>query len=134
MAYRTIGGVDYIKDNVSYLADLSDKNSYYNFYSFRMLIPILVLLVALIPGVMFAGLFYYGSTGKLETSGAKYKYGFLYSEYQSNAYLWEFVKIFIRIFIIMILQFYEDEIAIKGSLIFLLLVIYGILSKIYSPF
>jgi hypothetical protein len=58
------------------------------------------------------------------------KYGFLYKEYKINAFYWELIKIFEKIGIIIILNYYFDDIKVKGILVFMIVCAYSALSLI----
>ena len=62
------------------------------------------------------------------------KWGFLYNEYRPNSYLWEFVKMYTKIFVTIILNIYDGSIPIKGTLIFLIIFLYGFLSLKFKPY
>lgn len=61
-------------------------------------------------------------------------WGYLYNEFKITAYFWEFIKMSIRVLIIVILTFYEDYYVIKGILIYFVLLIFGALSERYMPY
>ncbi len=61
-------------------------------------------------------------------------YGLLYKEYTATGYFWEIIKIYEKIFIVIILNFYSQNIKEKGLLIVLVIGIYGIMSKVSKPY
>lgn len=52
-------------------------------------------------------------------------YGFFYSEYETNSYLWEFIKIFQKEFMVIILAYYDEKVLVKGLLLVLVMFLYG---------
>jgi hypothetical protein len=94
--------------------------------------PMLVLWAILLPGI-FAFLVFL-IRHKLNDSENRYRLGFFYNEYEQHAYFWEFVKIFEKEFIIIALTYYEEDIVVKGLLIFFMIFIYGELSYKVNPF
>jgi len=71
---------------------------------------------------------------KLDFPENRSRLGFFYNEYERHAYFWEFAKIFEKEVIIISLTYYQDEVIIKGLLIFLAIFIYGELSYTVLPF
>ncbi len=55
-------------------------------------------------------------------------------EYSENAYFWEFVKMFEKITIIIIINIYGSDVKVKGVLSFLVIMIYLILSYSFKPY
>lgn len=62
------------------------------------------------------------------------KWGFFYHEYNEKSYLWEFVKIFEKELVIISLTYYENQIVIKGLIVFLIIFIYGAFSFAFIPY
>ena len=61
-------------------------------------------------------------------------YGYLYNEYSKDTYYWEIIKICQKELIIIFLTFYEDIIIIKGTIVFIIINCYDMLSKKYMPY
>lgn len=55
-------------------------------------------------------------------------------EYHKRAYFWEFVKMFEKITLTIIVNVYDNDTKVKGVLCFLTVVIYLILSYIFNPY
>ena len=62
------------------------------------------------------------------------KLGYFYNEYNEDGYLWEFVKIFSKEMIIIFLTFYEDQVVIKGLIVFLIIFFYGGFTVLFTPY
>lgn len=77
-------------------------------YLYGLVIPLLLFWVILIPGALFLVMKYYVIRKKLMfQTFVIQKYGFLYREYYETTFFWEFIKMFKRIFIILIINFYS---------------------------
>ena len=63
-----------------------------------------------------------------------FRNGFLYKEYKNNVYFWEFIKMFEKLLIIIILNWFDDNVMIRGHLVFLIVLLYDILAKKYRPY
>ena len=44
---------------------------------------------------------------KLSHITMKINWGYLYNEYKETAFFWEFMKMFVKVFIIVVLSYYE---------------------------
>jgi len=113
-SFREIGGVNYIKVNIRYKYDNTHVR-----YIGLFIIPLLILFLILIP----LGFFLKLKLNEKELSKIKFllAWGFIYHEYKINAYFWEFIKMSVRVLIIIVLSFYEDYVAIKGVIIYLII-------------
>lgn len=61
----------------------------------------------------------------LDTKMTRLIYGFFYSEYELNSYLWEFIKIFQKELMVIILAYYDEKVTVKGMLLVLVMFLYG---------
>lgn len=121
-----IGDKSYIKADVSYLCDSSD----YWLYSFVIGIPSLIIWALVVPGTILWRLI--KNKRDLNEIRIKVRYGYIYQEYR--LFYWEFVKMYEKIFVTLFLQFYENEILIKGLLILAIVVLYLLLVSKYKPY
>jgi len=119
---RLIGDTEYIKSNVNKECYTSE----YNIYSLAFILPILLTVVFLIPYFMYYSLS--KKKNNLKAPSVLLTYGLLYNEYKERAYFWEFIKMTQKVMIIIFLNFYETHIKTKGLFIFILIIIYGIMS------
>ncbi|EAR94889.2 transmembrane protein, putative (macronuclear) [Tetrahymena thermophila SB210] len=128
LSCRVIGDSSYILYNITYECNTSQHQT----YSSTLVAPCLLVFAFIIP----IGLFYilYKNKNDLQNIQVYKKYGFLYREYKSQKYYWEFVKILEKILIIIILNFYSQDTNIKGVLIFLVITLYGIGSNVLQPY
>ncbi|EWS75593.1 transmembrane protein, putative (macronuclear) [Tetrahymena thermophila SB210] len=128
LSCRVIGDSSYILYNITYECNTSQHQT----YSSTLVAPCLLVFAFIIP----IGLFYllYKNKNDLQNIQVYKKYGFLYKEYKSQNYYWEFVKILEKILIIIILNFYSQETNIKGVLIFMMITLYGIASSVLQPY
>ncbi|KAL4492983.1 hypothetical protein ABPG72_020762 [Tetrahymena utriculariae] len=126
---RTIGDAEYVKANVS----LECYSTEHINYLIKLILPVLLIWVFIIPLLFFAKL-YINRNQIYYKSSLKYAFGYLYQEYQPNAYLWEFVKMFEKVMIIIFVNIYESDVKVKGVLSFMCIVIYLILSYTFKPY
>ncbi|KAL4492984.1 hypothetical protein ABPG72_020763 [Tetrahymena utriculariae] len=126
---RTIGDTNYIKANVS----LECYSSQHISYMLKLILPVLALWVFIIPLLFFVKL-YNNRKSIYEKSSLKYAFGYLYQEYNPRAYLWEFVKMFEKIMIIIFINIYDSDVKVKGVLSFMCIIIYLILSYMFKPY
>lgn len=89
----------------------------------RFIGPMLILWVLLLP-LMFMFMVW-RKRKVLDLKDTRMKLGYFYKEYSLESYLWEFVKIFQKEFMVIILVYYEEFVIIKGLLIVLILFLYG---------
>lgn len=52
------------------------------------------------------------------------KYGFIYREYTSQAYFWELIKNFVKLYIAFITTFYRNELLIKVVMTIIIVLTY----------
>ncbi|EWS75587.1 transmembrane protein, putative (macronuclear) [Tetrahymena thermophila SB210] len=128
LSCRQIGDTKYILSNVSFVC-YTEQHFY---YAFVLLLPLLLMWVVILPLILFLAL--KRNKKNLESIQIKLKYGFLYKEYQNYAYYWEFVKMAVKLVIILALNFYSQSIVTKGVLVFIVITAYGILSLIIHPY
>ncbi|EWS72628.1 transmembrane protein, putative (macronuclear) [Tetrahymena thermophila SB210] len=128
LSCRVIGDSSYILYNITYECNTSQHQR----YSSTFVAPCLLVFAFIIP----IGLFYllYKNKNDLQNIQVYKKYSFLYKEYKSQNYYWEFVKILEKILIIIILNFYSQETNVKGVLIFMMISFYGIASSVLQPY
>ncbi|EWS72630.1 transmembrane protein, putative (macronuclear) [Tetrahymena thermophila SB210] len=128
LSCRVIGDSSYILYNITYECNTSEHQR----YSSTLVAPCLLVFAFIIP----IGLFYilYRNKDDLQNIQIYKKYGFLYREYKSQKYYWEFVKMLEKILIIIVLNFYSQDTNIKGVLIFIVVSLYGIASSVLQPY
>ncbi|CAD8145490.1 unnamed protein product [Paramecium pentaurelia] len=125
---RTISGYPYVQRDVAYRYD-SDMHQY---YLLRFIMPMLIVWVLFLP-LLFMFLVY-KNRATINTKQTKLIYGFFYLEYQLNSYLWEFVKLFQKEFMVIILAYFEDQVTVKGLLLVVVMFLYGFYQIQVSPY
>lgn len=116
---RNISNLPWVKADVGYRYD-SDSH---NLWMGAFIGPMLILWVLLLP---FLFMFLVWRKRKvLEARSTQMTLGYFYKEYSLNSYLWEFVKIFEKEFMVIVLVYYEEVVPVKGLLIVLILFLYG---------
>lgn len=81
----------------------------------KFCLPILILLSIILPCYLFWSL--YKNRFNLEKKSVRNTWSYLYNEFKTSAYFWEIIKILEKELVIIILNFYEDSIVIKGVII-----------------
>ncbi|CAD8135526.1 unnamed protein product [Paramecium octaurelia] len=125
---RQLSGIDWIQANVASRYDTET----HNLWSKRFIYPILILLGVIIPAFLF---FQMRKIRKsLDDRNSIQKFSFLYNEYTDNSYYWEIIKMLQKISIILIVNYFEQSILIKGILMFLIVLIYYKLCLEIQPY
>ena len=125
---RHISGYPWVQADVSYR---SDSETHY-IWLFTFILPLLFAWALIFPSVFFV--FVKRIKNNLDDLHNRMKLGYFYNEYNEEGYLWEFVKIFSKEMIIIFLTFYEDQVVIKGLVVFLIIFFYGGFTIIFTPY
>ena len=59
------------------------------------------------------------------------KYGFIYKEYSSHMYFWEIIKIYLKLSVIFLANFYNNDINVKSLCVIFVALIYLIFLMIF---
>ena len=121
----TIGDEDYMKYDVAYKCD-GDVFK----YSLVLGIPFLIFWAAALPLLILWRI--YKNRMKLNSIKNRLRYGFFYEDY--NIYFWEFVRMYEKIFLTIIVSFFETRIVVKGVLVIILIYIYKYLLEKHNPY
>ncbi|CAK84548.1 unnamed protein product (macronuclear) [Paramecium tetraurelia] len=124
LGFRNISGYDWVIGDVSYRYD---KNFY---YSSVLAFPNLFGLTVIIPFLMFLKL----HRNKNQLNKIKSTWGYLFSEFNENAYFWELVRLGMKNLVIIIITLFDQYIVLKATMVFLLIQAYQLLTKSYQPF
>ncbi|CAD8151403.1 unnamed protein product [Paramecium octaurelia] len=128
VSYRIISDEYWIQGNVSYRYDTYSHAKWLISFCF----PLLLLFSFVIPVFFFYGV--RNNRGQLNKTLVRQKWGYLYNEYKIHAYYWETIKILQKELIIIVLAYYDDHIAIKASLVFLVLFGYSFVTTSQKPY
>lgn len=96
---RLISGEYYISANVA----MKCYTAQFYHYLYFFMLPLLLMWVILIPGLVYHRIRKAAFQKRLQTFAVQYKYGFLYREYKVDVYWWEFIKIYQKVGITMII-------------------------------
>jgi len=122
----TIGDYSYIQADVAYFCNTAD----YWFYSFVIGIPSLLLWGLVVPlGILWRLI---KNRKYLQEIRIQVRYGYIYQEYK--IFYWEFVKMYEKILVTLFLQFYQNDVLVKGLLILIVVVLYLIFISICKPY
>ncbi|CAK55869.1 unnamed protein product (macronuclear) [Paramecium tetraurelia] len=128
LSYRKISNEFWVSGNVSYL-----YNTYqHTIWLISFVIPSLFILGLFIPFLFWFVVYY--NRKQLNSMKVRKMWGYLYNEYKLETYYWETLKILQKEIIILVLLYYSDYVAVKASLVFLILYIYSHLSTKYKPY
>ncbi|CAD8048507.1 unnamed protein product [Paramecium sonneborni] len=128
LSYRKISDELWISGNVSYLYNTKQ----HTIWLLSFIIPSFLILGLIIPFFFWFVVYY--NRKQLNQTKVRKMWGYLYNEYKLQTYYWETLKIFQKELIILVLQYYADYVAVKASLVFLILYIYSNLSTKYRPY
>jgi len=95
-------------------------------------LPFILLWVVAFPMFILLGL--RANSDKLNTTQVKLKYGFMYREYKIEYYYWEFIKMYMKLLIMLILNQYAMEIRVKGTLICWVICFYAVMQYNLRPY
>ncbi|CAD8198753.1 unnamed protein product [Paramecium octaurelia] len=116
---RVISGNMYIMANVSYRYDTFKHDQWIAAFG----VPGLMLWLIVLPVIFWYICFQGAQQMKLNSIIFRQSWGFFYYEYSRKRYYWEFLKIFYRSLISVLICYFQEEIIVKGILSFI--VIYG---------
>ncbi|CAD8120689.1 unnamed protein product [Paramecium sonneborni] len=127
LSFRTLSGIKWIQANLSYSFDAQSHQQWIPY-----LITLTIIIGAIIPGIFTLCLTRYKDS--LQRYDIRRQWGFLYLEYQPKAYFWEIIRIISREMIIIAITFYQDNLVIKCTLLFIIMFAYSYTNYIVLPF
>ncbi|EAR92246.3 transmembrane protein, putative (macronuclear) [Tetrahymena thermophila SB210] len=125
---RKIGSQYYTNEN----SNLKCYDEVYNFYTLNFVVPLTILVSFIIPLIFFVILF--KNRKNLNNPSFLIKFGFLYKEYKSQFYFWEFIKIIQKTIIMVVLSYFQQLYATKGYLVLFTILIYQALCFKLEPY
>ncbi|CAD8202516.1 unnamed protein product [Paramecium octaurelia] len=127
---RVISGNYYIMANVSYRYDTFKHDQWIAGFG----VPGLLLWVLVLPTAFWYVCYQGAQQMKLNSFRFSQSWGFFYHEYRRERYYWEFIKIFYRSLISILICYFQEEIIVKGILSFLVVYAYYGLSTHFNPY
>ncbi|EWS71710.1 transmembrane protein, putative (macronuclear) [Tetrahymena thermophila SB210] len=123
-----------IDQNYYILADVSHKCYTEEHIKFilSVCIPGLVLWGFILPMSILKILFMHRN--KLDYAIIRLPYGFLYQDYTQQRFYWEFIKSYMKILIVVVLNFYGDPFNNKLLIIMIILLLYQVSLSIMKPY
>ena len=121
----TVGDEKYIKGDMAFKC-----NDYEYFYSLVIGIPALFLWAIGAPLMILWRIF--KNRKRLDSITIYIKYGYIYEEY--NIFYWEFIRMYEKILITIVISFYDSDILLKGILVLIILILYRILLDKKNPY
>ncbi|CAD8094633.1 unnamed protein product [Paramecium sonneborni] len=128
LAKRQISSIEFIQGDVSLKFE---SQSHYK-WIFTFLLPGVILIGCGIPILLF--LLMILKKEKLESIQLRRHIGYLFNEYNQSSYYWEYIKIWKKNVIIIIVVYFETNIFLKASLLGICLLLYQSLSSHHQPF
>ncbi|CAD8123905.1 unnamed protein product [Paramecium sonneborni] len=128
LAKRQISNLDYIQGDVSLQYG---QNNHLN-WIFLFAIPALAIIGVVLPFSLLIIL--YIKKNNLNQIKFRRHIGYLFNEYTIQNYYWEWVKLWKKTVIIILLIYFETQVILKGTLIGITLVFYQLFALKFSPY
>ncbi|KAL4430440.1 hypothetical protein ABPG74_013290 [Tetrahymena malaccensis] len=128
MACREIDNKKYILADITYLCYTKTHIQ----YIFAICIPGLLLWAVILPILIVRKLS--KNQNNLENSNIRIPYGFLYQDYKQQYYYWEYVRSYLKIIIIVVMNFYGDPYNNKLVIAAVLFLLYLVLLQKAKPY
>ncbi|CAK75413.1 unnamed protein product (macronuclear) [Paramecium tetraurelia] len=128
LAKREISNIEYVQGDVSLLFGSSTHSA----WMYKFALPISLLFGLIIPISLL--LFLYQNRQLFDKIPFRRHIGYLFNEYSINRSFWEWVKLWKKTIIIVILIYFETNVYFKGFLIGMCLTIYQIIQSTYLPY
>ncbi|CAD8139249.1 unnamed protein product [Paramecium pentaurelia] len=128
MANREISQINYVQGDVSLLFESSNHQT----WMYRFALPVSLLIGLILP--MSLLWFLYQKRNLFDKIQFRKHIGYLFNEYSNNSSFWEWIKLWKKTIIIIILIYFETNIFYKGFLIGVCLMIYQIITAQYLPY
>ncbi|CAD8104832.1 unnamed protein product [Paramecium sonneborni] len=127
---RQISGNFYIMANVSYRYDTFKHDQWMAGFG----VPGLVVWLIILPIAFWYPCYLGAQQMKLDSIIFSRSWSFFYQEYRRDRYYWEFIKIFYRSLISVLICYFQEEIIVKGILSFFVVYAYYGLSIHFNPY
>ncbi|CAK62035.1 unnamed protein product (macronuclear) [Paramecium tetraurelia] len=127
LSFRTLSDIKWIQGDLAYQFDTSLHQQWIPY-----LIVLTIIIGAIVPGIFIIYLTKYKNS--LQKYYIRRQWGYLYLEYQHNAYYWEIIRIVSRELIMIAITFYQDNIVIKCTLLLIIQLAYFFTNQIVLPF
>ncbi|CAK62039.1 unnamed protein product (macronuclear) [Paramecium tetraurelia] len=127
LSFRTLSDIKWIQGDLAYQFDTSLHQQWIPY-----LIVLAIIIGATVPGIFMIYLAKYRNS--LQKYDVRRLLGYLYLEYQHNAYYWEIIRIVSRELIMIAITFYQDNMIIKCTLLFIVLLAYYFINLMVLPF
>ncbi|EAS06492.2 transmembrane protein, putative (macronuclear) [Tetrahymena thermophila SB210] len=128
LSCRRIGNQKYQTINLQIKCN---EDSYLTF-TYLFIIPYIILLLTL---PLFFLVKIFQNRKKLSFCINKYKYGYFYLDYKDGFYFWEFIRIYMKTFIVLFYTLYkEQDIYYCYQIVSLFICLYAILNHVFRPY
>ncbi|CAD8145255.1 unnamed protein product [Paramecium pentaurelia] len=127
ISYREIGGQKWILADVTYLFDSQEHYQ----WILQFIIPIFILFLIIL-GLDFVAIFQ--RKKQLTLLKTKMMFGYLYLNYKSKYYYWEYCKLIQKFLLVIVLLQFQDQIVWKATFVVLIIIVYQQLVETYQPY
>ena len=98
------GSQSFIRQNVTFECGTPE----YNLWSFSFVLPMVLIIAVIIPAVVAIQIYRFK-----DNLMARKKYTFMNGEYKPMTWFWEFIKMYVKLMIMICLTFYENNVPNK---------------------
>ncbi|CAD8064550.1 unnamed protein product [Paramecium sonneborni] len=127
ISYREIAGQKWILADVTYLFDTKEHTQ----WILQFIIPIFTLFLLLLV-VDFVAIF--KRKHQLTLLKTKMMFGYLYLNYKSRFYFWEYCKLIQKFLLVIVFLQFQDQIVWKATFVVLIILVYQQLVLILQPY
>lgn len=125
-----INNTSYVLSHMSYKCHTKS----YNYTIYLLIIPVIVLLNVIIPGIFFFKLKKMKIKKNLGLKKSVETFGILYFQYNEKFYYWEMIKLAVRILYIFTIILFFNDLEFLAFILFLILLIYGAIFNYCKPY
>ncbi|CAD8146159.1 unnamed protein product [Paramecium octaurelia] len=127
VSYRVIGGKKWILADVTYIFDSQE----HYLWILQFIIPIFILFLIIL-ALDFVAIFQ--RKQQLTLLKTKMMFGYLYLNYKSKYYYWEYCKLIQKFLLVIVILQFQDQIVWKATFVVLIIVVYQQLVEKYQPY
>ncbi|CAD8064552.1 unnamed protein product [Paramecium sonneborni] len=127
MSFRSISNISWVQADVSFQYE---TNTHYQ-WIYILCVPLIIFLLFSVSSLFFL---LFNKRHNLKKIKSLLYLGYLYLEYNTSSYFWEFVKLVLKILIGFVLTFLQERIIIKGCICLLILALYKSFLTKFKPY
>ncbi|CAK68860.1 unnamed protein product (macronuclear) [Paramecium tetraurelia] len=127
ISYRVIGGKKWVLADVTYIFDSQE----HYLWILQFIIPIFILFLIILV-LDFVAIFQ--RKQQLTLLKTKMMFGYLYLNYKSKYYYWEYCKLIQKFLLVIVLLQFQDQIVWKATFVVLIIIVYQQLVEKFQPY